>query len=122
MKVAKANVQSVALDAERQLDEVRAQVVSAQQASITTAQLVPIAREQVDSAEEALRLAQANLKSGTMLLIDVLQAQNEVDTGRLRYADAVVRYNQAQINLLAALGLLDAPTLGAPATRPSEAE
>jgi outer membrane protein TolC len=111
MKLAGANLHSAATDAERQLDQVRAQVVSAQQASLTAGQLVPIAREQVNAAEEALRLAQANLKSGTMLLLDVLQAQNEVDAGRLRYADAVVRYNQAQINLLGALGLLDSPTL-----------
>ena len=43
---------------------------------------------------------------------------------RLRYATALVRYNQSQINLLAALGLIDetnveggltaAPALGAP--------
>jgi outer membrane protein TolC len=55
-----------------------------------------------------------------MLLLDVLQAQNELDTARLRYADAVVRYNQSQVNLLASLGLLDAPALS-PATQPSRA-
>ena len=115
MKIARANLGLAATDAERQLDQVRAQVVSAQQASLTASQLVPIAREQIESAEEALRLAQANLKSGTMILLDVLQAQNEVDDGRLRYADAVVRYNQAQLNLLGALGLLDASRL-TPAT------
>jgi outer membrane protein TolC len=120
MKIARANLRSAATDAERQLNQIRAEVVSAQQASITTSQLVPIAREQVDSAEEALRLAQANLKSGTMLLLDVLQAQNEVDAGRLRYADAVVRYNQAQINMLASLGLLDSPTLTNSTTQPAE--
>jgi outer membrane protein TolC len=120
MKTAAANLKSASTEAERQLDQVRAQVVSAQQASLTAAQLVPIAREQVDSAEEALRLAQANLKSGTMLLLDVLQAQNEVDAGRLRYADAVVRYNQAQINLLGALGLLDFPALTQLTTRPAK--
>jgi outer membrane protein TolC len=118
IKVANAQLKVAATDAERQLDRVRAQVVSAQQASITASQLVPIAREQVESAEEALRLAQTNLKSGTMLLLDVLQSQNELDAGRLRYADAVVRYNQAQINMLAALGLLDSPTL----IQPSDAD
>jgi outer membrane protein TolC len=118
MKLASANLQAAVTDTERQLDEVRARVVSAQQASLTASQLVPIAREQVDSAEEALRLAQANLKSGTMLLLDVLQAQNELDAGRFRYADAVVRYNQAQLNLLGALGLLDASAMTGPTTRP----
>ena len=62
LKIADANVRSAALDVERQLDQVRVQVVAAQQASITNAGLIPIAREQVDSAQEALRLAESNLK------------------------------------------------------------
>jgi outer membrane protein TolC len=80
-------------------------------ASGTNTQLIPIAREQVEAADEALRLAQTNLKSGTMLLIDVLQAQNELDAARLRFADAVIRYNQSQVTLLAALGLLEKSSL-----------
>lgn len=111
VKIADANVRSAALDVERQLDQVRAEVVAAQQSSLTQAALIPIAREQVDSAEEALRLAQSNLNAGTMLLLDVLQADDEVNSARLRYASAVVRYNQSQVNLLSALGLLSSQTL-----------
>jgi outer membrane protein TolC len=54
----------------------------------------------------------------------VLQAERAADRARLRYATALVRYNQSQINLLAALGLIDeanvegrltaAPAPGAP--------
>ncbi len=107
LKTSRANLRSAATQVEQQLDQIRAQVVRAQLASGTNTQLLPIAREQVGAAEEALRLAQANLKSGTMLLIDVLQAQNELDAARLRSADAVIRYNQSQVTLLAALGLLE---------------
>jgi outer membrane protein TolC len=106
------------------LDKVRAAVVSAHQASITAAKLVPIAAQEVASAEEALRLTQENLRAGTGLTIDVLQAQDAAEQARLRRATAMVRYNQSQINLLAALGLVDqtnveagataAPALGAP--------
>jgi outer membrane protein TolC len=102
---------------------VRAAVVSAHQASITAVKLIPIAGQEVVSAEEALRLTQQNLRAGTALTIDVLQAQNAAEKARLRQATAMVRYNQAQINLLAALGLIDqtnledqptaAPVLGA---------
>ncbi|BDV36125.1 TolC family protein [Methylocystis iwaonis] len=67
---------------------------------------VPIARQQVKAAEEALRLTQQNLLAGTGLLIDVLQAQYAADQARLRNATALVQYNQAQINLLGAIGLL----------------
>jgi outer membrane protein TolC len=111
LKTASANQQLAALDAQRQLDRVRAAVVSAQQASLTQAKLIPAARQQLQSAEEALRLAETNLRAGTMLTIDVLQAQRSVDDARLRYADAVVHYNQSQVNLLAAIGVLEEKNL-----------
>jgi outer membrane protein TolC len=107
VKSASAARELASLDVQRQLDTVRAAVVSAQQTSLTSAKVIPMARQQVDAAQEALRLAQANLRAGTMLAVDVLQAQDAVDQARLRYVDAVVHYNQAQVNLLAALGLLD---------------
>jgi outer membrane protein TolC len=106
VKTAGATFRSAALDVEQRLDEVRADVVFAQQTSLTNSAIVPIAQEQVQSAQEALRLAQANLQQGNMLLVDVLRAEDLLDSARLRYADAVLHYNQSQIRLLAALGLL----------------
>jgi outer membrane protein TolC len=119
VKTADAELRSTALGVERQLDNVRAQIVIAQQTGIINAALIPIAHQQVDSAEEALRLAQANLKTGTMLLLDVLGAQDELDTARLRHAQAVAHYNQSQVNLLAALGLLDQQSFSIAATHPA---
>jgi outer membrane protein TolC len=119
VKTANANLKITAIEVEKQVELVRVQVVGAQQASLTHAGLIPIAREQVEAAEEALRLAQANLKAGTMLLLDVLQAEDELDTARLRFADAVVHYNQSQLNLLASLGLLNAQVISPPSTRPT---
>ena len=124
LKTAGANERLAALDVERQIDQVRAAVVSAQQSSLTNARLVPAATQQLGSADEALRLAQANLQAGTMLTLDVLQAQRAVDDARLRYADAVVHYNQSQVNLLAAVGVLDERHLfpmAMPTTMPSGA-
>jgi multidrug efflux system outer membrane protein len=122
VKAAGASFRSAALDVEQRLNEVRVEVVSAQQASLTNSAIVPIAREQVDSAEESLRLTQANLKQGTMLFVEVLRAEDLLDSARLRYADAVLHYNQSQINLLAALGLLQSrpssPGHARPKTRP----
>jgi outer membrane protein TolC len=88
-----------------------AQALTAHQASLTAAKLIPKAKQEVASAEEALRLTQKNLQAGTGLTIDVLQAQDTADQARLRYATALVRYNESQINLLAALGLIDPATV-----------
>jgi len=107
IKSAVANEKIAGLNLSRALDQVRAAVVSAHQASLTAAQLIPIAKQQVTSAEEALRLTEENLKAGTGLIVDVLQAEAAATQSRSRYATAIVRYNQAQINLLAAMGLID---------------
>jgi OMF family outer membrane factor len=125
IKTAQANERSASVDVLRQLDIVRAAVVSAQQNSATNAKLIPVARQQLDSAQEALRLTEANLQAGTALVIDVLQAENAADDARLRYVTAVIHYNQSQVNLLAALGILDptnltsSPMIAPATTRPS---
>lgn len=120
VKTAEATEQEAALEAERRLEDVRAQVVRSAQDSATNAQIIPIARQQVAAAAEALRLAQENLGAGTALTVDVLQAEDALSEARLRYANAVTTYNQSQVNLLAALGLIDSVSL-APTERTSAA-
>jgi outer membrane protein TolC len=110
LKTARALEQHAIIAAEAQLDQVRAQVVGSQQASRTNYELIGLARRQVESAGEALRITQANLSVGTMTTLDVLQAQDALSQARVRFADAIVRYNQAQVNLLSALGIL--PVVG----------
>jgi outer membrane protein TolC len=111
VKTAKATEQESALEVERRVEEVRAQVVRSAQDSATNAKLIPIAKQQVAAAEEALRLAQKNLGAGTALTVDVLQAEDALNEGRLRYSNAVTSYDQSQVNLLAALGLIDSVSL-----------
>jgi outer membrane protein TolC len=114
-------VRSAALEVERQLATLGRDVVASQQTSLTNASLIPIAQEQVQAAEEALRLAQANLKAGTSLLLDTLEAEDELNSARLRYAQAVAHYNASQVNLMAAIGMLDVGTLAGDA-RPAASE
>jgi outer membrane protein TolC len=53
------------------------------------------------------QLRRASRETGTGLTLDVLVAEDAADQARLNYATAIVRYNQAEVNLLAALGLID---------------
>jgi outer membrane protein TolC len=108
---AKATEQQAMLEAERHLEDVRAQVVRSAQDSATNAQLIPMAKQQVEAAEEALHLAQENFGAGTALTVDVLQAEDTLNEARLRYANSVTSYNQSRVNLLAALGLIDSMSL-----------
>jgi outer membrane protein TolC len=95
------------LEVRRLFEQVGDQVVISAQDSATNASLFPIAKQQVTAAEEALRITRENFEVGTALFLDLLQAQDAVNQARLNYATAITSYNQSQVNLLAALGLID---------------
>jgi outer membrane protein TolC len=95
------------IEARKKLQEVRAQVVREDQESRAQRALAQEARQELAAADEAVRMTRANLRAGTMTTLDVLHAQSELEQARLRSAASVVRHNQAQVRLLAALGLLD---------------
>lgn len=120
IKSSKAAERLAYLKSERKLDLVKAEVVRAMQDGKAQSEVIGHARQQVQSAEEALRLTTSNVQAGTMTLLDVLHTQSSLASARLRYSEAVVRYNQAQISLLAALGIMDDSTLY-PATQSANA-
>lgn len=99
------------LNAEKAVDRVTEQVVRAHQDTKVQSELVSYASEELQAAEETLRLARANLQAGTMRSLDVMHVESSLAQARLHYAAAVSRYNQAQVSLLAALGLLRAESL-----------
>jgi outer membrane protein TolC len=122
-KTSGANEQIAELEVRRLFEQVGDQVVISAQDSATNASLFPIARQQGTAAEEVLRITRENFGVGTALFLDLLQAQDAVNQARLNYATAITSYNQSQVNLLAALGLIVQPDVAvAPpdrtATRP----
>lgn len=116
LRTAKAVEQQTILEAERVLDKVKSQVIAAQQASQANFELIDMAKQQVASAQEALRLTQIKLQTGTMTTLDVLEAGDALERARLRHSQAIVGYNQSQTDLLAAIGLLDENSVANPFT------
>lgn len=112
-KTAEANEQIANLEVRRLLEQVKDQVVVSAQDSATNLKVIPIAKQQVTAANEALRITQQNFQVGTGLFLDVLQAQDAVNQARLNYASAITSYNQSQVNLLTALGLIDETNVAA---------
>lgn len=106
-KTAGANERIAELEVKRLVQQVGDEVVTSAQDSATNAKLIPIAKQQVTAAEEALHITQQNFEAGTALFLDILQAQDAVNQARLNYANAITSYNQSQVNLLTALGLVD---------------
>jgi outer membrane protein len=112
VKTADANAQIAVLEGKRLLEDVKAQVVTSVQDSATNAQLIPLAQKQVKATQEALRVTQENFENGVGLFLDVLQAEDALEQARLNHANAITGYNQSQVNLLAALGLIDQANVG----------
>ncbi|MBI2923853.1 MAG: TolC family protein [Planctomycetes bacterium] len=117
LESAGSNERLAALDAGQKLERVRAEVVRADQERLTQARLLPDAAEQLKFAEEALRTTRASFDAGATTAFDVLHAESVLGLARLRQGETVARFNQAQVNLLAALGLLDGVSLGTSVSR-----
>jgi outer membrane protein len=113
-KTAGANEQIAELEVRQLFEQVGDQVVISAQDSATSARLFPIAKQQVTAAEEALHITRENFQVGTALFLDLLQAQDAVNQARLNYATAITSYNQSQVNLLTALGLIDQTNVAGP--------
>jgi outer membrane protein TolC len=120
-KTSGANEQIAELEVRRLFEQVGDQVVISAQDSATNASLFPIAKQQVAAAEEALRITRENFEVGTALFLDLLQAQDALNQARLNYATAITSYNQSQVNLLAALGLIDQTNVAAASPKMSQA-
>jgi len=107
IRTATANANIAGFELDRKLDLLQAAVVTAHQTALTARKTIPFAQQEVTSAEEALRITLKNREIGTGLTLDVLITQDAANQARLHYATAVVRYNQAEVNLLATMGLID---------------
>jgi outer membrane protein TolC len=106
-RTATAQESQALLEVEARLEVIRAQVVRAAQDVRATESVIPLAAEQLASAVEGVRLAQLGQGSGTATDLDVLNAGEAAAQARLRHAESVIRYDQAQVVLVAALGLVD---------------
>lgn len=112
IQTAQSRYRLAIVDVQAQIDQLRAEVVQAVQDSRTNVKLVPIATQELTAAAESLRRITVSFRVGKAILLDVLEAQSLLAEARLRYARSVVAYNQSQIRILAAMGLLDAAALG----------
>jgi outer membrane protein TolC len=92
------------LEVERNLEAVRAGVVSAQQGRIASTRSLPLAAAQLRAAQSAYDLARSGLQAGTAVMHNVLLALNDLVAAREAYDLAVVSDSEAQIQLLYATG------------------
>ena len=114
VSVAAAEEHGAILAASQKLAAIRAEVVRADQDRTTFASLLVHTEKRVAAAEEAVRLAKANLAAGLATFLDVQHDEARAAEARLRRVEAVVGYDKIPIDLLAALGVLNEDLLLAP--------
>jgi outer membrane protein TolC len=118
IQTAKARERIAEIRADKQLALVEATVVKALQDSRTNAELIPIAADQVRSAQYALNIIKVNYKAGTVTSLEVLVAERQLAQAQRDYAAAIAHYNQSQIDIVGAVGLVSEKAILGAATAP----
>lgn len=108
---AKHTARQALLQANQQFMSVLAAVRTSYLASLLAEREVDVTTRAVASSSEQLRLARVRLANGVGTNIDVLQAQQVWTQSLINKADAILRFNQAQVQLLHDIGMISLGTL-----------
>src|SRR5438876_7781240 len=103
-----ARLHGAALVADKVADQVANEVVASQPRVQSLEDQMPIAKQSLADAEEALRLGQARKDLGVGVVLETIQAEQDLSRVRNDYLGIVTDYNKTQYSLLRALGQLSA--------------
>jgi len=104
-----ARLHGAALVAEKVADQVGNEAVTSQARVQSLEDQIATAKQSLSDAEEALRLGQERKEFGVGVVLETIQAQQELSRVRNDYLNIVADYDKAQYALLRALGQLSAP-------------
>jgi outer membrane protein TolC len=79
--------------------------------SLSAESLIVETTDAVASSQEQLEITQMRLQEGIGTNLDVLNAQKDYTSALIDKANAILRFNIAQANLLRAIGRVDSNTL-----------
>lgn len=111
VQAARHNARVALLQANQQFLDVLEQVRTAYLTSLIAEREVDVTSRAVASSSEQLRLARVRLANGVGTNIDVLQAQQVWTNSLINKADAILRFNVAQVVLLHDIGIISTDTL-----------
>ena len=87
-------------------DEISRQVVEAFARLQSSADQIDTAKRALTAAEEALNLAQTRKEFAVGVVLEAIQAEQDLTRARLDYLKAVTEFNQAQYAVNKAIGKL----------------
>ncbi|MSU34903.1 MAG: TolC family protein [Pedosphaera sp.] len=103
-RAAQARLNRAQLSNEKLRDEITRQVVEAVTQAESLAEQLAISQGTVTTAEQGYRLAQQRKEFGVGIVLEALQAEQELTRARLDYARSIAEFNKAQYALLRAVG------------------
>lgn len=110
VNAARARLQTARLGREKVRDEVTRQVVESEVRRRSLGDQLEMARASLATASETLRLTQQRKEVGVGVVLENIQAQQELARARADYLDAVADFDKAQYSLVHAIGgLIAAP-------------
>jgi outer membrane protein TolC len=111
MQERKKLMEQRALAQKQLIRDIQSRVMSAFLSSENYESAIDAAQQALASAEESYQLALGRFQAGYGIYLDVLNADAQLATARNNLAQAVLNYNQAQVQLVHAVGMADPATL-----------
>lgn len=111
IQTARWQARQALIKANKQFVDVFEQVRTSYADTLTAEQKIDQTNEQVASAKEELRLARLRLDTGLGTNLDVLTAQRDLTQAFIDQAQAVINFNQTQVDLAHDIGLISVDTL-----------
>jgi outer membrane protein TolC len=116
----KARLAAVRLDQEKVRDEVIRQVVERQTRLLSLGDQLAVAKQNLTTASETLRLTRERKQFGVGVVLEDIQAQQELTRARSDYLNVIAEFNKAQYGLAKAVGATTGTTdTGTPAPLPA---
>ena len=100
IKVQNEKIKTKKLEYENNLRMIKENLIKAQSSSFFNKKQIEINKERLDFSKESIKLATLRFNNGKGILLDVIQAQNEVTTARVQYVASIINYNISQLDLV----------------------
>src|SRR5206468_7622107 len=101
-----ARVRSAAFAVDKVIDQVANEVITSHTRLRSLTDQIARAKQSLSDAAEALRLGQERKEFGVGVVLETIQAEQDLSRVRNDYLSIVTDYNKAQYSLLRALGRL----------------
>lgn len=106
INAAKSKLHSAELGVEKTSNSIKRQVVEAQARVLSSTEQMTASRTAMNNATETLRLTRERKQLGVGIVLEDIQAQQELVRARTEYLSTITEYNKSQYELTKALGEL----------------